>query len=169
MEKKSYTISELIKERIATHGTNVHQWIHEYRSKRNGNSEEAFIADLKAIYLLPTPCGERHEDVYGEFGVKCNTICIRSFKKDECLSFGDDYATCKIYSVIGLDSRFNDEEKEVRIAESHKGEIYVLFLKMINRGNGAVELCDTDGIELSLEELEEKHPDFLKDLMFRLK
>ena len=40
---------------------------------------------------------------------------------------------------------------------------------MINRGNGAVELCDTNGIELSLEELEEKHPDFLKDLMFSLK
>lgn len=168
MEKKSYTISELIKERIATRGTNVHRWIHEYRSKRNGDSEEAFIADLKAIFLLPTPCGERHEDVYNDFGIKCNTIGINFFKKDDCLSFGEDYATCNIYSVIGLDSRFNDE-KSVRNAESHKGEIYVLFLKMINRGNGAVELNDRDGIELSLEELEEKHPDFLKDLMFNLK
>ena len=168
MEKKSYTISELIKERIATRGIKNHRWIHEYRSKRNGNSDEAFIADLKEIGFLPTPCGERHETVYNEFGVNCNSICINFFKKDDCLPFGDDYATCRIYSVIGLDSSFNDEE-EVRIAESHKGEIYVLFLKMINRGNGAVELNDTNGIELSLEELEEKHPDFLKDLMFNLK
>ena len=71
-----------------------------------------------------------------------------------------------------------EREKKPIVERSHKAE------RTIGKSNweyskfkgypentyfGAVELCDTNGIELSLEELEEKHPDFLKDLMFNLK
>ena len=152
---------ELIIDRLNSKGKDNAYWAKEY-------SKDTFFCETKMIGLLPKPCGERHQTVYNEWGINCNTICISKFRKDDCLVLtdGDDeYIAVNLYLVTGGCSVSDDEQFEE--AEQHKGEIYITLGRFY--GGDTVEINDRRGLDLSLDELEQRHPDFLKELVFNLK
>jgi hypothetical protein len=53
-------------------------------------------------------------------------------------------------------------------ANDHIGEIVITFDRPINHGDGTVEFNDY-GLDLTLDELEQRDPEFLKNLVFNLK
>lgn len=150
---------ELIRERLEQKPVKG-GWINEF-------SDDAFYGESKKCSLLPASCGEHHETVYNKWGTPCNSICYRHFRKDECLHLDDTYAALHICLVTGP-SQYEDDQERIEEARKHVGEIYVTFDKPINRGSGTVYFYDY-GKDLSLDDLAQQHPEFLKELVFHLK
>lgn len=152
---------ELIRERLEQKPADS-GWINEF------SGDDAFYGESKKCGLLPFPCGEHSEDVWHpELHVRCNSICIRHFRKDECLLLDDTYAALHICLVTGP-SKYEDDPEKIETARKHAGEIYVTFDKPLNRGNGTVYFYDY-GKDVSLDDLCEQHPEFVKELVFHLK
>ena len=139
---------ELIIERLNTKGIKDHRWCREY-------ADDAYRSDVIVIGLLPQPCGEHHEEVYN-WGIPVNSICRRHFRRSECL-FLDGKVATRLYVAT-------DPEE----AGEHVGEVCVSFEYACGTDNGAVYMLDR-GFDLTLDELEEKDPEFLKELVFNLK
>lgn len=147
---------DLIDFRLKTKGVMDTLWCKE-------NSDDAFFGCAKVIGLLPTPCGNHHEPVYNSMGINCNTLNVSHFRKNDCLILEDRYVAVRVYICCGK-SKYSDDTE----ANNHLGEIYVAFERFSNRGDGEIE-CSDRGIDLSLDELEQRDPEFLRNLVFNLK
>ena len=147
---------ELIAFRLEERGVMNTRWCKEY-------ADDAFFGCTKEICLLPKPVGEHHRPVYNDFGIKCNSICIYHFTKDNCLLLEDRYMALRVYICYGA-SKYSDDQE----ANNHLGEIYVAFERFASEGNGEISGND-NGIDLTLDELEQRDPEFLKNLVFNLK
>ena len=149
-----FPYKDIIKSRINEKGKMKAHWIKEY-------DDDGFFCETKGFWLMPSPSGWHREKVYNH-GVCCNTINIASYKKDECLYFDDKRVCSGIYSVEGEScSSENDEVKQ------HIGEVYICISRGIYYGEDDIELDDRTTY-LTLDEVEQANPNFLKELMFHL-
>lgn len=153
---------ELISERLDQKNPET-GWFKEYY-----NSDDAFYAYAHKSSLLPNRCGEHYEDVWHpELHVRCNSIWFAHFNLSECLTI-DGMVAVYAYKVVGR-SPWGDDDERAREADSHAGEIYVSFQYPVSVGDGEVWLDDSRGKDLTLDELAEQHPEFLKELVFHLR
>ena len=146
----------LIRERLNTKPT-ASGWMNEFKNRGN----DAYFGDIKRISLLPAPCGYHHRPVYSN-GINVNTLRINHYDQDRCLFLDNDYVAVSISMCCG--AAFDDQPE----ANDHIGEIVITFDKPIKRGDGTVEFNDY-GLDLTLDELEQRDPEFLKNLVFNLK
>lgn len=153
-----FPYKDIIKNRIAEKGKKEACWIKECE-------DDGFFCETKGFSLMPSPSGQRHQNVYNDYGVCCNSICIRSFKKEDCLYFDDTKVCSGIYSIEG-ESCVSDED-EAKVIEQHIGEVYICMSRADNCGGGNIEL-DDHTTYLTLDEVEQVNPNFLRELMFHL-
>lgn len=153
---------ELISERL-DQKTPETGWFNEYY-----NNDDAFFAYAHKCSLLPSRCGEHYEDVWHpELHVRCNSIWFPHFNLRECLTI-DGLVAVKVYKVVGRSPWCYDEESGQE-ADKHAGEIRIAFASPIHWNEDEVYMDDYRGKEMTLDELAEQHPEFLKELVFHLK
>lgn len=149
----------LVEFRVKERGEMRSEWCKKYES-------DSFFGSIQFVNLLPTACGCHHRDVYNSMGINCNSICINHFKKSDCLIFEDKYVACRVYVCCGA-SKYS-EEYLAEEANNHLGEIYVAFERFSNTGDGEI-FASGYGMDLTLDELEQRNPEFLRNLVFNLK
>ena len=130
------------------------------------NRDKAFFGRVREIGLLPRSIGSHSETVYDALTgyIPVNSVSFAHFKKDDCLFLNEKFVAKKISLGCGPCS-INAGDPD---AMSHEGEIRVSFEKWYNRAPGIV-LDDQNGFSLTLDELEQQYPDFLKSLIFYLR
>lgn len=146
---------ELIRERLSQK-TPVSGWMNDY-------AETPFFGYSQKCNLLPPSCGEHHQPVYNDMGIRCNSVCLRHFHKNDCLT-ADNLVAVSVYLVTGEVACCPDEE-----VQKHIGEIYVCFERPVSRGGDEIYLDDWGGKDLTLDQMGEQYPDLLKELVFNLK